>query len=134
MGPLPAAGQWVQLQVPASRVGLEGSTLNGMAFTLFNGRATWDTAGRLNQTLKSGQVTNSTPVSITSMQMTASGMQLTWASVVGGVYQVAYKNGLTDATWTNTGAPITATGATTMWIDTSATSTSQRFYQLTKIN
>jgi hypothetical protein len=134
MGPLPAAGQWVQLQVPASQVGLEGSTLNGMAFTLFNGRATWDTAGRLNQALKNIQVTNSTPVSISSMRMAASGMQLTWASVVGGVYQVAYKNGLTDATWTNTGAPITATGTTTTWIDTSATSTSQRFYQLTKIN
>ncbi|MEY2427353.1 MAG: hypothetical protein QOJ40_238, partial [Verrucomicrobiota bacterium] len=26
-----------------------GSTLNGMAFTLFNGRATWDTVGRLSQ-------------------------------------------------------------------------------------
>ena len=49
MGPLPAVGQWVQLQVPASQVGLEGSTLNGMAFTLFGGRATWDTAGRLSQ-------------------------------------------------------------------------------------
>jgi hypothetical protein len=49
MGPLPAAGQWVQLTVPASLVALDGSTLNGMAFTLFNGRATWDTAGRLSQ-------------------------------------------------------------------------------------
>ena len=49
MGPLPATGQWVQLTVPASVVALEGSTLNGMAFTLFNGRATWDTAGRLSQ-------------------------------------------------------------------------------------
>ena len=46
MGPLPTAGQWTRLEVPASRVSLEGSTLNGMAFTLFNGRATWDTAGR----------------------------------------------------------------------------------------
>ncbi|MGH7970278.1 MAG: hypothetical protein ACREIC_16270, partial [Limisphaerales bacterium] len=33
MGALPAAGQWVQLRVPASSVNLEGSTLNGMAFT-----------------------------------------------------------------------------------------------------
>jgi hypothetical protein len=49
MGPLPATGKWVHLQVPASQVGLEGSTLNGMAFTLFGGRATWDTAGRLSQ-------------------------------------------------------------------------------------
>jgi hypothetical protein len=46
MGPLPPAGQWVRLEVPASLVGLEGQTLNGMAFTLFNGRATWDHAGK----------------------------------------------------------------------------------------
>ena len=48
MGALPAAGKWVQLKVPASQVGLEGSTLNGMAFTLYGGRATWDTVGRLS--------------------------------------------------------------------------------------
>jgi hypothetical protein len=46
MGPLPSAGQWVRLEVPASVVGLEGQTLNGMAFTLFGGRATWDRAGK----------------------------------------------------------------------------------------
>ena len=45
MGPLPAAGQWVRLAVPAAQVGLEGHTLNGMAYTLYDGRATWDYAG-----------------------------------------------------------------------------------------
>src|SRR5262249_53507342 len=34
MGALPAAGQWIRLQLPASSVGLEGHVLNGMAFTL----------------------------------------------------------------------------------------------------
>ena len=53
MGALPAAGQWVRLQVPASQVALEGSTLKGMAFTLYNGRATWDYVG------KSTGITNS---------------------------------------------------------------------------
>jgi Domain of unknown function (DUF5060) len=47
MGPLPAAGQWVRLEVPASLVGLEGRTLNGMAFSLYGGRATWDDAGKV---------------------------------------------------------------------------------------
>jgi len=47
MGPLPAAGQWVRLQVPASAVALEGSRVHGMAFTLYGGRATWDYAGKL---------------------------------------------------------------------------------------
>jgi hypothetical protein len=46
MGALPPTGQWVRLEVPASLVGLEGRVLNGMAFTLFNGRATWDHGGK----------------------------------------------------------------------------------------
>jgi len=45
MGSLPAVGQWVRLEVAASAVGLEGHVLNGMAFTLADGRATWDYAG-----------------------------------------------------------------------------------------
>ena len=46
MGPLPPTGQWVRLAVPASAVGLEGRVVHGMAFTLYNGRATWDQAGK----------------------------------------------------------------------------------------
>jgi RHS repeat-associated protein len=44
-GGLPASGQWVRLEVPASAVGLENVTVRGMAFTLYNGKATWDHAG-----------------------------------------------------------------------------------------
>jgi hypothetical protein len=50
MGALPPAGQWVRLQVPANLVGLEGHVLNGMAFTLVGGRATWDHAGKASAT------------------------------------------------------------------------------------
>jgi hypothetical protein len=57
MGPLPAAGQWAQLKVPANLVNLAGSTVNGLAFTLYGGRATWDCAGALNAMTTS---TNST--------------------------------------------------------------------------
>ncbi|HEV2394933.1 MAG TPA: glycoside hydrolase family 9 protein [Verrucomicrobiae bacterium] len=56
MGPLPPAGQWVQLKVPANQVNLEGATLSGMSFTLYGGRATWDAAGRLS----SGGTSNTT--------------------------------------------------------------------------
>jgi hypothetical protein len=45
MGKLPATGRWVRLEVPANLVGLEGMTIDGMAFTLFDGAATWDKAG-----------------------------------------------------------------------------------------
>ncbi|HWQ92823.1 MAG TPA: hypothetical protein VN673_14195, partial [Clostridia bacterium] len=48
MGPLPAAGQWVELKVPAKTVGLEGKTVNGLAFAAFGGKVSWDTAGRLS--------------------------------------------------------------------------------------
>lgn len=47
MGSLPQAGNWVKLEIPASAVGLEGKTLNGMAFTLYGGRAAWDKAGKI---------------------------------------------------------------------------------------
>ncbi len=45
-GALPPTGQWVRLNVPAEDVGLEGQVVNGMAFTLFDGQATWDRAGK----------------------------------------------------------------------------------------
>ena len=47
-GALPPTGQWVRLEVPASAVGLEGQIVSGMAFTLNNGRATWDRAGKFS--------------------------------------------------------------------------------------
>ncbi len=46
MGGLPPAGQWVRLDIPASAVGLEGQTVTGMSFSLFDGRATWDYTGK----------------------------------------------------------------------------------------
>jgi RHS repeat-associated protein len=46
LGPLPPTGQWVRLEVPAALVGLEGKSLSGMAFALYDGKATWDRAGK----------------------------------------------------------------------------------------
>jgi hypothetical protein len=46
MGALPATGQWVRLSVPANSVGLQGTILNGAAFTIAGGRATWDHVGK----------------------------------------------------------------------------------------
>ncbi len=47
MGVLPPAGRWIRLEVPASAVGLEGHAVTGMGFTLYDGRATWDRAGKI---------------------------------------------------------------------------------------
>jgi hypothetical protein len=46
MGPLPKPGEWTRLEVEASAVGFgEGSTVNGLAFTQFDGTVYWDRAG-----------------------------------------------------------------------------------------
>lgn len=45
MGDIPAKGAWTRLSVPASIVGLENMFVYGMAFTLYDGRATWDCSG-----------------------------------------------------------------------------------------
>ena len=57
MGAVPAAGQWVRLDVPASQVGLVGSVVRGMAFGLFNGRASWDDAGKYSVNSITGSAT-----------------------------------------------------------------------------
>lgn len=49
MGKLPPLGKWVMLSVPAADVALEGRTVSGMAFALFDGRATWDFAGKVSR-------------------------------------------------------------------------------------
>ena len=46
MGPLPAVGEWVRLEVDPVDVGLEPeSVLNGIAFVQFGGTTYWDMAG-----------------------------------------------------------------------------------------
>lgn len=125
MGPLPAVGQWVRLEVPASQVGLEGSTLNGMAFTLYGGEATWDSAGRL-----SAGASSAAPVTVPgiALKMVGGNPTVTWPSAAGSVYRVAYKNNMSDPNWTILPTPITATGSTTSWTDTTPNKPGQRFY------
>ena len=135
MGPLPAVGQWVRLEVPASEVALEGSILKGMNFSAYGGRVIWDYAG------KAGAVSGrdaSVPTSANSIRSSivraSSGtMQFNWSSVIGKTYRVAYKNALTDTNWTDLSGNITATGATCSWTDTTATAT-RRFYVVYAVN
>jgi len=44
-GDLPTAGQWVELKVPAAALGLAGRNLDGMAFTVVDGRAAFGLTG-----------------------------------------------------------------------------------------
>ena len=49
MGLLPPTGEWVRLEVPAQAIGISSPSsavsMDGMAFTLYGGRAVWDYAG-----------------------------------------------------------------------------------------
>lgn len=47
MGSLPATGQWVRLEIPASAVGLEGDVITGIDFISVGGKATWDKVGKM---------------------------------------------------------------------------------------
>ena len=55
-GELPAAGEWVRLEVEAANVGLApGAQVNGWAFTQHGGTVYWDHAGIISRTPQSGQ-------------------------------------------------------------------------------
>jgi hypothetical protein len=47
VGELPAAGGWTRLTVAAADVGLDGAAVDGMAFTLFDGRAAYGSTGSI---------------------------------------------------------------------------------------
>jgi hypothetical protein len=55
-------------------------------------------------------------------------VKITWKSVVGKIYVVAYKNSLSVTTWTNLSGPITATATSTSYTDTTASKNNTRYY------
>ncbi len=112
MGALPAPGQWVRLSVPASQVGLEGRQLKGMAFSLFDGRATWDAAGAGvgNSTTNPPPDTTPPAIAITTPGhgSAAVGSQITIAANATdnvGVVGVQFRENLSDIGAEDTEAP-----------------------------
>jgi hypothetical protein len=103
MGALPPSGQWVKLSVPASLLGLEGHTLNGMAFSLYNGRATWDYAGKAPSGAATYQVTGTVALNgaaLSGVSFTASNGASCTASDGSGNYGCAVPQG-----WSGTVTP-----------------------------
>lgn len=45
---LPPTGRWVELRIPAARVGLGGRVVDGMAFTLYDGQAAYGMTGSVS--------------------------------------------------------------------------------------
>src|SRR5438105_3876688 len=94
MGALPAGGQWVRLAVPAAQVGLQGRTLNGMAFTLVGGRATWDHAGKSS----GGSLTTTTTILGSSANPSLVGASVTFTATVNGTAPTGTVAFTTDST------------------------------------
>ena len=107
MGALPAVGQWVRLEVPAAQVGLEGRTLNGMAFTLYGGRATWDAAGKAGaaspQTYQVSGTVALSGVGLGGVTLTATGGVSCGTTKRTGTYSCTVPSG-----WTGTVTPALA--------------------------
>jgi len=59
---------------------------------------------------------------------------LSWASTVGKTYRIMYKAALNDSSWTQIGSDITATAASTSYVDTTSSQANQRFYVVAQIN
>jgi hypothetical protein len=121
-GALPATGGWVALSVAASDVGLGPSSLNGMAFTLFGGLATWDYSGVVNGGVTTVWVDDSTPAGATL----ASDGGDSWSWGGGGANAGCGSNCLNGmaftlfgglATWDYSG--VVTGGVTTVWVDDS---------------
>jgi hypothetical protein len=93
-----------------NRIGEVVETNNSMALTLIVGNTSTNPIVKLTPT--NGQ------------------MKLSWNSVTGKVYQVCYKSALTNATWTNLGPPVTATGATSSYIVVPPSGSKMRLYKV----
>lgn len=61
VGDLPDAGAWTLLKVAAAALGLEGADLDGMAFSLFDGRAAFGETGALAGTVQRNWFSNFIP-------------------------------------------------------------------------
>ncbi len=65
---------------------------------------------------------------VSAIALEQSGLKLTWETIEGSVYRVAFKANLTDTDWTDLSADIVASGSTASWIDTTAPGSASRFY------
>ena len=96
VGPLPAAGQWVRLEVPASAVGLEGHAVVGMSFSTFDGRATYDKTGKASgSTSTSGGGT--TPIALNTVTVNATDTTATIGSSTDTALVTFARGGSTTA-------------------------------------
>lgn len=128
MGPLPPAGQWVRLEVPASSVGLEGKTIHGMAFTLWDGQAWFDRVSKVSSAAPTPNITSLSPTSGvqgTTVSLTINGSNLSGTSSVNfnpstGITVSGISSTATQVTATVTISASATTGTRTVSVTTAA--------------
>jgi endonuclease/exonuclease/phosphatase family metal-dependent hydrolase len=67
---------------------------------------------------------------IISITPDVGGVTVTWNSVFGNIYQLQYKDNITDATWNNLNGDVTAGGSTASKLDDTAGVNTQRLYRV----
>ena len=70
------------------------------------------------------------PPIVISASVSGNGARLAWNSQAGTVYHVQARNVDAQGTWSDLSGGITASGSTTTWTDTNASSVAQRFYRI----
>jgi hypothetical protein len=98
--------------------------------------ATVDDINRFQESIEDNNATNVSFViyyprpKITALSVTNGNAILTWETVVGGHYQVQYKNDLGETNWNNVGNGITASGST-LSATNAVVGTEKRYYRVT---
>ena len=107
MGPIPRAGEWVRLEVPAEAVDLAGKSVTGMAFSMVGGQCFWHRAGALPSARKEQQ-----ELVVVGRHPLQSAGQGAWAGRFpldhDGLYRVELRNELKHANRTMKQAKVTA--------------------------
>jgi hypothetical protein len=86
MGPLPSTGQWVRLEVPSTAVGVADSTVVGLSFVVYDGRAWFDRAGKVDSSGAPGLASLSlSPTSVVGGASSTGTVTLTGAAPAANV-------------------------------------------------
>jgi|GEM_PF-2018479 len=93
MGILPPAGKWVRLRVPAKAVGLEGQTVNGLAFTAAGGRIWWDCAGKRSGAHGAGLLSEVTSPNAASLRLPDNAGGVSWPRPVDFLDRCVFQGG-----------------------------------------
>jgi hypothetical protein len=102
---------------------------------LFSARVTDNGSPNLSDTTSFAVSVTVPPALLVELTtVTDDSVTLVWNAVAGKTYRVQYKNGLSEATWSDLSGDVTANSATASKIDDTLGSNAQRFYRIVLFN